>query len=181
MTQFFSRNDDFELKMFHRLDGVFLSIATDLDDFYEGLYTCVPLGEMLYDTMRAPLSNAIPREIFIESFATIFESFQVAGTFESYIEVFQNIFGDDAEIEFTVPSAGQLEINITSTGLATFGALVRTVVDNVYVLEPLVTSDGDRILFVGVKGFENQADLDRLLIEMVPAGIYSETTLDLGG
>lgn len=155
-------------------------MSAQKSDFFAGAYSCFVLGEVLYDTNRAPLARAIPREIFREAFATIFESFLFAGTFESYIEVFRNIFGESVEVTFTVPAPGKLNIDIVATGLSTYGFTVRQIVEDTLILDTIVDQDIDRIVFQAVKGFESQYELEQMLFEMVPGGIYTLISLTVG-
>lgn len=177
--QFF-KGDPTELKYFNSGRTVLELLSAQKTEFYNECYGCFVLGELLYDNDYAPLSNAIPREIFRESFATLFESFLQAGSFESYLTVFKNIFGDNVEVTFTVPAPGKLNIDIVATGLQTYGLTVREIIDDAYDYFTLVDDVGDRIVLQAVKGFESQYELEQMLFEMVPAGIYTEITLTVG-
>jgi len=180
MAQFF-KGDDTERKYYESARFIAQLLSTQKSEFFEQAYGCFVLGELLYDNDYAPLSNAIPREIFRESFETIFNSFLVAGTFEAYLTVFKNIFGDDVDVTFTVPAPGKLQIDIVATGLAIYGMTVREIVDDNYEYFTLVDDVGDRIVLQAVKGFESQYELEQMLFEMVPAGIYTEISLTVGG
>lgn len=171
------KGDAKELKFEAAFAGILTQIYGQRTDLFEEAYNCYILGEVLYDSERSPLANAIPRAIFRESFATVFDAFTAPGSFEGYITVFQNIFGATVDIVFTVPAPGKLQIDITAAGIEykTFNA--RRIVSNAYVLEPVVTYLGDNIVFKSVKGFESQYELEQMLFEMVPAGIYTEITL----
>lgn len=177
--QFF-KGDATELKYFNSGRTILELLSAQKTEFYNECYGCFVLGELLYDNDYAPLSNAIPREIFRESFATLFESFLTAGSFESYLTVFKNIFGDDVEVTFTVPAPGKLNIDIVATGLQTYGLTVREIIDDAYQYFTLIDDVGDRIVLQAVKGFESQYELEQMLFEMVPAGIYTEITLTVG-
>ena len=150
------------------------------DEFFEGAYDAAPLGDLIFDSGRAPLANAIPRAIFRDSFKQIFDAFVAGGTFESYLTVFRKIFGTDVVVEFTVPGPGQLNIDITATGVELSDFVARYIEDNTYILDEVIDDEGDNIAFQTVKGFQSQYDLEQMLKEMVPAGIYTEITLDLG-
>ena len=179
MAQFF-KGDAEEQKYYESGRVISEILSGQKSEFYEGAYGCFVLGELLYDNDYAPLSNAIPREIFRESFAVIFESFLVAGSFESYLETFRNIFGDDVEVEFTVPAPGKLQIEIVATGLAIYGTIVREIGNDAYEYFTLTDDEGDRIVLQAVKGFNSQYELEQMLFEMVPAGIYTEIDLTVG-
>jgi hypothetical protein len=174
------KGDATELK-FDSAGGTLLTtLSADKDDFFDGAYACFILGEMLWDNELSPLASAIKRTIFRESFATLFESFQAAGTFESYISVFENIFGADVEVTFTVPAAGKLNIDIVAATLEESNFIARRIVDNEWINDEIVDYVGDNIVFQSVKGFESQYELERMLYEMVPAGIFTTITLTVG-
>ena len=115
-----------------------------------------------------------------KSFATIFGSFLEAGSFETYLEVFRNIFGDSVEVTFAVPAPGKLTIDIVASGLALFDLIGRTIQDDTYVIDEIVDYDGNNIVGQSIKGFETQYELEQMLFEMVPAGIYTQITLTVG-
>lgn len=156
-------------------------IGLRLDAFFEGAYETVPLGEMIFDNAFAPLSNAIRRDIFARSFKQLFESFQHAGTFEAYLEVFRKIFGDDVEVEFTVPAAGKLNIVINSTNTEESTFVARQIVGNDFEYDPVITQDGqDTLVFSSIQGFTSEYELQTMLFEMVPGGIFTNITLTIG-
>lgn len=177
--QFF-KGDATELKYYESAKTISDILSGQKTEFFNEAYGCFVLGELLYDNDYAPLSNAIPREIFRESFATIFEAFLQAGSFESYLIVFRNIFGDDVDVQFTVPAPGKLQIVIIATGLAIYGMTVREIAGDAYEYFTLTDDEGDRIVLQGVKGFESQYELEQMLFEMVPGGIFTEITLTVG-
>lgn len=166
-----------------KFDGAGSAMMTSLSEqkdlFFDGAYSCFILGELLYDTSRAPLANAIERAIFRELFATIFEVFRVSGTFESYISVFKNIFGDDVVIEFTVPAAGKLEINIEATGVLSATRLSREILGGTYVYYDRVTTEGDTRVASVPKGFQTEYEAEQMLFELVPAGIWTTISLTI--
>lgn len=179
-TPQFYKGDEKELKMFNSGNPPILNLESGKDEFFDNAYRAYPLGDVLYDSGRAPLANAIPRDIFRESFATIFSSFLQAGSFETYLEVFRNIFSEDVEVTFTVPAPGKLNIDIVATGLAVFDLIGRTIQDDTYVIDEIVDYDGNNLVGQSFKGFETEYELKQMLFEMVPAGIYTQITLTVG-
>lgn len=173
------KGDDLELQMEASGADIMDSVELQLDAFFTGAYSSMPLGDSIYDSGRSPLSNAIDRDIFRQSFPEIFTAFTVAGTFDSYITVFQKIFGVDVEIEFTVPAAGKLNIDIIAADVEISEFVARNIESNTYVYSPMVTQDLDQIVFQSIKGFKTQYELEQMLFEMVPAGIYTVITLTL--
>lgn len=178
--QFFKENDIKEQKVVTAGDGPFDLKGLDLDAFYEECYSAFPLGDLIWEDGRSPLSNAILQSIFRESFPEIFDAFVVAGSFESYLTVFRKIFGDDVEVTFTVPDPGKLNIDIVAAGFELSEFIARRIEDNAYVFDEVITQEGDNIVFQTVKGFQTQYELEQMLREMVPAGIYTEITLTVG-
>lgn len=156
------------------------STLIQLDLFFENAYQAFPLGEAIYDADASPLANAIDRGIFREAFSEIFEAFTKAGTFESYLDVFRNIFGDDVDVDFTVPDPGELEITIVATGLQLSEFVSRYIEDDVYFFDEIIDYDDDNIVFQTVKGFQTQYELEQMLFEMVPAGIATTINLTVG-
>lgn len=178
--QYFKPNDEKEIKMVEAGSPPFDAKSAELDDFFEGCYSTFPLGDLLWESGRSPLSNAIVQSIFRQSFPEIFEAFTVAGSFESYLTVFSKIFGEDAEVTFTVPAPGKLEISIVATGIELSPFITRYIEDNAYVFDNIVDEEGDNIVFQTIQGFQTQYELERMLFEMVPAGIYTEISLTIG-
>lgn len=173
------KGDDLELKMETTGSVVMDSVELQLDAFFTGAYTAMPLGDAIYDSGRSPLSNAIDRDIFRQTFPEIFTAFTVAGTFDSYITVFKKIFGDDVEIDFTIPAAGKLNIDIVAADVEISEFVARNIENNAYTYSPMVTQSGDQIVFQSIKGFKTQYELEQMLYEMVPAGVYTVITLTL--
>lgn len=180
MTPQFYKGDERELKFYNSGAGILDDLSFQKDLFFDEAFTTYALGEIIWDSGRSPLANAIPRKIFRESFSAIFDSFLIAGTFESYILVFKKIFGDDVDITFTVPAPGKLNIDIIAAGVEISDFLAREIVDNAYVFYDVVDDEDDEIVFQTVKGFETEYELNQMLFELVPAGIYTNITLTLG-
>lgn len=180
MPQFF-KGDSTEKKFYNSAKPGSDSLELQKDEFFDGAYDCFVLGDVLYETKRAPLTNAISQEIFRESFATVFNAFLEAGSFESYLTVFRKIFGEEVEVTFTVPGPGKLNIDITAEGVVLTNFAAREIVDNTYVYHDILDDEGENIVFQTIKGFESQYELEKMLFEMVPDGIYTEITLTLGG
>ncbi len=151
------------------------------DLFFDGAYQAGPLGDLIFDNLRSPLSNAIPRDTFRLAFKEIFEAFVKVGTFEAYLTVFKKIFGDDVEVEFVIPAPGHLQINIEAETVLLCDFLSRYIVDDAYLFDEVIDDpDGDNIAFQSFNGFTSQYDLEQMLFEMVPGGIFTEISLTLG-
>jgi len=174
------KGDDIEKK--------FVAVATPMSDillaqkqlFLEEAFSTFILGEVLWDTKRAPLTNAIRRDIFREAFSAIFEAFYTIGSFESYLLVFRKVFGDDVEVEFVVPAPGKLEINILAAGIELSDFVARYISNDAYIFDEVIDDEGDNIVFQGIKGFTSQYELEQMLFEMVPDGIFTDIDLTLG-
>ena len=156
-------------------------LGAERDDFLENAYTAYGLGAALWDENLTPLSNAIDRDIFMQSFSAIFDAFVVAGSAESYLTVFRKIFGEDVEVTFTVPAPGKLTMDILAQGVELTNFVAREIANDNYVFANVITQDGlDNIVFQSIKGFTSQYELEQMLTEMVPAGIVPTITLELG-
>jgi len=175
----FYKGDENEQLMYDIGAEILAQISLGLQDFYNDCYNTFDLGALIYDNNRSPLSNAIPRQVFLESFNQIFQSFRVAGSFESYLDIFFKIFGDDVDVTLTVPGPGQLQIDILADEVILRNFVARRIEENVYEFDRVVTQDGDQIVFQTIKGFKSQYELEQMLFEFVPAGVYTEITLDL--
>ena len=177
--QFF-KGDDTEVKFYNSGLPILNILSTDKNEFLSGAYSSGPLGDLLFDNNRSPLANAIPREIFRQAFKEIFEAFVAVGTFEAYLTVFRKIFGDTVVVEFVVIGPGHLEINIEAEGVELSKFISRYIADNAYFYDYVIDDEDDNIVFQTIKGFQSQYELEQMLFEMVPAGIFTEITLDLG-
>lgn len=179
MPQFF-KGDEIELKYYNSANPTQSAYSLQKDEFFDDAYACQVLGDLLYDEQRAPLANAIPRDIFRQSFTEIFEAFVAGGTLESYLTVFRKIFGESVEIEFTIPGPGKLNIVISAAGIEISNFIARYIFNDDYIYDNVITQDGDQIVFQTVQGFQTQYDLEQLLIEMVAGGIVTQITFDIG-
>jgi hypothetical protein len=173
------KNDDLEQKIIAACQSLFSGINTGIDDLEENCFSCYKMGELLFDNNRMPLTNVIKRDIFIYCFEQIFEAWQFCGTFESYLTVFKKIFGEGSTVDFTVPGAGQLEIEIIATETDEFNAVFREVLNEVYIYDNFVTQDDDKIIFRSVLGIESQYELEKVLFSLVPNGVYTTISLTI--
>jgi hypothetical protein len=154
-------------------------VSVELDAFFEGAFACHVLNGVLFDDARAPLANAIRRDIFVKSYAECVDAFEFVGTFEAYLTVFRKVFGDDVTVTFDVPDPGKLTMDIEAASVELFDFISRTIVDGAYVYDEVVDEVGDNIAFAAVSGFTTQYELEQMLKEMVPAGIYADISLEV--
>lgn len=178
MPQYFKGDTD-ELKYYNSGAPVMDDLSLQKDLFYEGAFESYKLGEIIWDSGRSPLANAISREIFREAFPEIFNTFLIAGTFESYLSIFRKIFGTNVIVNFTVPAPGKLIIDIDSEDLETNTLQVRSIINNSYVFDDLLTRGSEQILVRSVKGMDSQYELEQMLFELVPDGIFTDINLNL--
>lgn len=174
------KGDALELKFENAAKSILDDIGVALDDFETNAYDADPLGGVIYDYSRSPLSNAIDRNIFLNAFNQIFTAFISSGTFESYISVFEKIFGDTVDVTFTIPAAGKLQIDLVASEIEAFNLVARYIVTNEYLYDEIIDYDGDNILVETVKGFQSEYELNQMLFELVPQGIYTEISLTFG-
>jgi len=174
------KGDSTEIKYDESAKTLLDIISVDLNTFFDESFDCFVLGDVIWDSDRSPLANAINKSIFRESFPAIFEVFLEAGSFEGYLSVFRNIFGDGVDVSFTVPAAGKLEIDITSDQVVLSDLVAREVVNNAYVFSEIIDHEDDNIAVQSIKGMESEAEVEQMLFELVPDGIYTEITLTIG-
>jgi hypothetical protein len=173
------KGDALELQMEAVVEPIIEQVGIQKDSFYNEAYEAAPLGDLLWTSQRSPLANAILQDIFRNAFKQIFDAFVEAGSFESYLIVFRKVFGDDVIVEFTVPAPGKLEIDIEATGVEISQFVSRYIEDNEYFFDHIVDDVGDNICFRTVKGFETQYELEQMLFEMVPGGIFTTISLTI--
>lgn len=178
MTQYY-KGDENEQKMYLSINAICQIISNSLTECFDGIYESVPMGQFIYDNKLVPLTNAIKRDVFASAFSEIFDAWQTAGTFESYLLVFRKIFGENVDVEFTVPDPGklQIEIDISSSGTELSPWVAREIVDNSYVFHNVVDDVGDQIVFQTQLGVQSQSELEKILFTMVPNGIWTEISL----
>jgi hypothetical protein len=177
--QSFKETDEIERRMVEAGTPLLDLLSSDRTEFYNGAFQAFPLGDIFINLNNAPLARAIPPEAFRKSFFAIFQLFTRPGTFEYYLTVFRAIFGDGVDVAFAIPAPGQLEINIETLteSLDTFTA--RTIIDNAYVYDQVIDHDSDFIVFQGTQGLKTQDEIDKLMKELQPAGVYVEADLTL--
>jgi hypothetical protein len=176
--QAFKENDATELKVRNCFVDLLSRLSADRDDFYSGAYMAYPLGDVLAAT-GSPVSESIDPEVFRQSFFSLYESFQRPGTFEFYLSLIRTIWGADVEVEFTVPSPGTLEIDITALSSVANLALARRIEDNEYVDDEILDHDGDNLIFQGTQGLQTQREADAIFLELAPIGIWTVVTLSI--
>lgn len=174
------KGEDTEIKFDNSGKEILNNLGVQLSLFFNEAYNCHALGDLLYDNNLAPLARTIKKNIFRQFFFTLFNWFIRSGSFESYIAVFKSIFGDDCDVTFTVLAPGKLEIDIVATGIELNDFIVRSIVDNEYVYDTLIDQEGDTLQFQNVKGFESQYEVEQMLFEFVPNGIYTTISLTIG-
>lgn len=177
MPEYFKETDEKELKVDAAFSPLLELLSSDRSTMYDEVFEAYPLGDVFVALNNSPLARAIPPAAFRKAFFAIHELFTRPGTFEFYLSVFRAIFGEDVEVEFVVPAPGKLEINITSLNelLETFSA--RSIVDNTYIYDDVIDHSGNFIAFQGTQGIKTQQEIDVLMKELQPAGIFVTTEL----
>src|SRR5690606_18796015 len=118
-------------------------------------------------------------ETYRTAFPQIHELFTRPATFEFYLDVLRAVWGDTADITFTVPEPGQLVISIESLTLELQDFLARRIEDNTYIYETITTQEGDTILFQGTQGIKEQREADALINEISAQGVYTTIVLTI--
>lgn len=180
VLQRFKESDDLETKILAAVSAALNPISTDLDNFLAGAFTCYLLGDALYDADRDPMVGVVTRDVFRESFFAFHELFTKPGTFEFWLTLFRAIWGEDVEVEFTIPNPGQLVINISEVHVETFYLTARRIVNNAYIYENLITQADEKILAQVQIGFRTQQEVDAMTKEIAVNGIYTKINLVTG-
>jgi hypothetical protein len=178
MTQYF-KGDETEIKMHDAAAPAFDLCDAALEAFYSGAYTANDFLLSLYDQGRMPFSARVPRAAFVDFYKQALVNFPVTGTFEAYIFIIRSIFGETTEIQFEVPAAGKLNILVDAAASTEFGWQVKEYSGGEYVYSDMVTLDDQELQFRGISGIENEAQLNALLSELIPAGIFPTVTFQV--
>jgi hypothetical protein len=176
ITQKF-KGDDTELKMEAAAESAFDLCDVSLDKFYQEGYDASPFLLMLYDEGRMPFSDRVPRDSFVEFIREALERFPFTGTFESYIFILQAIFGPGSGVLFNVPAAGKLEILVNASSSLEFDLVAREVIEGVITEFTMVDYLGNTLTARGLSGIDSEFELQMLLAELIPAGIFPDITL----
>lgn len=177
VLQAFKENDVLERKVRDAILPFPNLRDSELDLFYEGAFTCFALGDVLYLTLRDPMAGVITQEVYRMAFPAIHQLFTRPGTFEFYLEVFRTVWGEEVDVEFTVPAPGKLFIDIAALNVTPYIALARRIVDDAYIYDELLDDEGDNIIFQGSQGIKTEEEAVALVNEFYPAGLWVETTL----
>lgn len=177
--QAFKANDTIEPKVRDAALPTLEDLGAERDTFYEEAYEAFPLGDVLYDLARDPLAGVLARGTFRTSFFAIHELFTRPGTFEFYLEVFRAIWGEDADVTFSVPAPGKLLITIGEITLGDFELLARRIEGAVYVYDTLTDQAGETLIVRDFLGVKTEAEVDALVHEISPAGVWVQASLAL--
>lgn len=177
--QRFKETDEKETKIIDAVMPTLEPLGLDRDAFFDQAFLCFLLGDVLYDLERDPMSGVITRDVFRTSFFAIHELFTRPGTFDFYLQVFRAIWGDNVDVEFVVPDPGHLQINVEALDLVSFVIQGRIIEDGVYVYYDIIDHDGDVILGLSTQGIKTQNEVDALIHELAPNGIFVEAILTI--
>lgn len=175
--QRFKENDAMEGKFIAVAMPILELLGEDRNQFFTEAFNCFLLGDILYELDRDPMAGVITQEIFRESFPAIHQLFSRPGTFEFYLTVFRSIWGPEVVVQFTVPSPGVLHIEIQAVDIAEFTFLLREIVNDEYVYSDLIDESGNLILAQDKVGTKSQAEVDALINELSPYGIFITANL----
>lgn len=174
----FKRSDQKEEMMRDAALPLLQLLGGEFDNFYNGAYTCYKLGDVFVNLNCSPLADVIPPSSFRACFFAIHEMFTRPGTFEFYLDVFRALFGETVDVEFVVPSPGKLEINIASLQYLTEDFLARSIVDNIYEYDEVIDHNGDNLVFQGSIGISTPEEVNAMVREIHPIGVYVEANLE---
>ncbi len=81
---------------------------------------------------------------------------------------------------FTVPAAGKLTIEIEAQGVQLYDLIARRLVSGSYVNDEIVDEVGGFNIAASLpKGFQTEYELNQMLRELVPAGIFTDISLTI--
>lgn len=175
--QDFNSNDDLEKRIRNLIVPILSVYNSEKTVFFDEAYESYRLGDILYDLDASPLAGNISKDIFRTSYFAIHQLYTRPGTFEFYLDVFRALFGDDVDVEFVIPAPGKLLINIDVLSIQLVNLQARRIEDGAYVYYDLVTETGDNIVAQVTQGPRTQSEIDAIMIELKPQGIWVETTL----
>jgi hypothetical protein len=179
MTQPFKENDELERRVALVFESLQTRLSQDRNLFYAQAYTAEPLGEVLQNLNADPLAQSLSEEVYRVSYPAIHELFTRPGTFEYYLSVFRRIFGNNVEVEFTIPSPGVLEIDVEAAELLLSNFMAREIISDEYVYHEVVDEEGDNIVFQGAFGAKTPSEMDLLTKELSPSIIFTTSTLTI--
>lgn len=174
------KGDATELKMIESGTPPFDACSASLDQFFEGCYNDATFLLKLYDEGRMPFADRVPRDSFVAFINQAIPKFPRTGTFEAYIFIINAIFGDGSGVEFTLPPGeeGTVQILVNASNAISWNWQSRERVGASLESFDMVTDDGDTLQFHGIAGIDTEDELRQLLLEIIPAGINAEITLD---
>lgn len=175
---YFKESDENEIKVSSVFEDSLINIEESIDDLFEGAFTAFPLGDAIYQADADPTVKVLSQEFYRSGFFAIHDLFTRAGTFEFYLEVFRSIWGEDVDVEFIIPSAGVLLINLDVIDTVESQLIFRQIVGNVYEYNEAITSgEGDNIMVQVSQGPRTQEEIDIFIRELHPNGIYVKANL----
>lgn len=177
MVQPFKATDELEERVRNLVLPTLELMSSEKDEFFSGAYESFNLGDVLYNLRRGPLAGDISQEVYRSSYFAIYELFTRPGTFEFYLHVFRALFGESVDVQFTVPSPGVLLINVEALDILLSDILGRDIVNNAYEYIEVIDHDGNNIAGQGSQGPKTQTEMDAIMIEIKPHGIWVQTSL----
>jgi hypothetical protein len=178
--QKFKPNDDREEKVIDAFLQVIEPIEDGFDSFYAGAYSTYSLGDVMFALQRDYIASAISQELYRIAFYKIHELGDRIGTFETYLEIFRAIWGDDVEIVFSSPAPGILNINAGNLGVALYQWVAERIEGMSFVFDPVVdheTPTPDNIVFQSTIGINVQEGMNRFIKMISVHGITTTCTL----
>jgi hypothetical protein len=176
ITQKF-KGDPLELQMELAASPAFDQCSASLDDFFANGYGAAPFLLMLYDEGRMPFADRIPRDAFVSFFTEALSRFPFTGTFETYLFILQSLFGSGTTVLFTIPAPGKITIAINAADRIQFQFIATEFDGSQFVDTQMVDQDGSDLIFSGISGISSQYQLQQLLSELIPAGIFPSVSL----
>lgn len=176
MTQKF-KGDQNELKIEEAARPAFDAVSHDLDDFFLDAHDTADFFLMLYDEGRVPFSNRVPREDFVTFIRQVLPNFIVTGTFEMYLFLIKELFGESSGVFFEVTDPGKLTIVINAANALESELVYWDFVDGAVITDELITDDGSTLVARSISGIDTEYKIKQIFSEIIPAGIVPDVSL----
>lgn len=167
-------NDEEERKFNAVFNNVVENTFNDLSLFFNYAYKSVELGNAIYETQKMPIYKILEKSLFKKAYSQILDGQKIAGSFEGYLKILKAIFGETAEINFTVLGKAKLKIDIVAESQELYVMKTRSL-SNPYLIK---TKDNFHLAFNELLAKITNRQLLNLLKSTTKAGFYVEFTIN---
>lgn len=168
------KGDPTELKFLNSAGPVIDDLLADKVSFLDQAYSSQKLGEAIFNIAGDPIAEAMALSVYKVVFSSIHLLADKPATFESWIELFSNIYLASGAIRFVVPAAGKLEINID-------GYVMKQFLFGLEDGDTIVDENGDELIFNSLVPTIAITNFDFLAPEVVNSVITNHLVIDESG